>query len=163
MADANIILGYELGRGLSRGITTVPAPLQDPRRLARLVDDVDCLLLVDGHGSSNWARAGDNLRAMAQKAQDAMPEVTDSLIRAGVTLRLWAGCLWAAKPLDRPHLTASERGATFTHDIDPRAATHELFRAGVEAAPAFNALPSRSAAPPSLEGVPSSSPVRRHL
>jgi hypothetical protein len=100
---------------------------------------------------------------MARKAEKTMPDVPDTLIRTGVTLRLWAGCLWAAKPLDRPELAAADRVAIFTQDIDPRAVADELFRAGVEAAPLFNALPSRSGTPPSLDGVPEVSPVRRHL
>jgi hypothetical protein len=164
MADTNIFIGYDLGRGLAPTSATLPTDLAEPVCLAQFMDDVDCTLIVDGAGNYDWVKTGTCLREMAEKSMLVLPDVADPIARVGITLRLWAGCLWAAKPLDRPELSSEFRAQLFTRDIDPRAANDPLFRAGVEAAPAFNALPTRSGPkPPCLDGVPADSAVRRHL
>jgi hypothetical protein len=99
---------------------------------------------------------------MALQAAPLMPEVTYPIERLGITLRLWAGCVWAAKPLDRHYLTADDRAAVFSA-VDQLASEDPVFEAGVEAAPLLNALPTRNQHPPALDGVPDTSPVWRHL
>lgn len=164
MADRNIFIGYDLGCGLAPRPGPLPAELEDPVRLAQFVDEIDCTLVVDGNGDEDWVGTGGHLRRMAEKSGAVIPVVADPITRAGMTLRLWAGCVWAAKPLDRPELTSAFRETIFRQDIDPRANDDPLFRAGVEAAPAFNALPTRTGRKrPCLDGVPMESAVRRHL
>jgi hypothetical protein len=173
MADRNIFIGYDLGCGLAPQPGRLPAELRDPGQLAKFVDEIDCTLVVDGNGNEDWVNAGEHLRNMAEKSLGVMPRRTDPVTRLGMTLRLWAGCVWAAKPLDCPELTPEFRGTIFKQDIDPRATKDPLFRAGVEAAPAFNALPNakrkqaalprrrptglRSASPRQLRGLGSRS------
>jgi hypothetical protein len=78
-----------------------------------------------------------------------MPTVSDPLDRIAIALRLWAGCLAAAKTI----ADATRSG------IDATAANDGLFRAGVEAARMFKRLRGQ---PFFLDGVPERSAVRRY-
>lgn len=160
MADANIFLGYEFGRALSRGVDALPDGLTEPSGVARFVDEVDKPLFVDGNGTWDWLKAGEYLQRMADAARRVFPGIPDPA-PLGIALRLWAGCIWAAKVIDRPEISTTERHHYFAEDIDPRARADRVFRAGEEAAAALNSL--RGSPKPSLDGVPKDSPVRRHL
>ena len=50
VADANILLGYELGREVSGTFVVLPDGLNDPTTVARFVDELDKPLFVDGEG-----------------------------------------------------------------------------------------------------------------
>jgi hypothetical protein len=92
-----------------------------------------------------------------------MPNIVDSLERLSITLRVWAGCLAAAKAIADETLSGPNTTAVRVELfgwIDPSAATDALFRSGVEAAPAFKTLRGESYW---LDGVPDASPVRRHV
>jgi hypothetical protein len=158
VADANIFLGLELGRHLSADV--FPDGLNDPSAVALFVDEVDKPLFVDGNGAWDWFRAGEYLQHMAEAGRKVFPDMPDPA-PLGIALRLWAGCIWAAKVIDRPTISGAERHRHFTQDIDPRAHADRAFSAGVEAAVALNAL--RGSSKPNLDGVPPDSPVRRHL
>jgi hypothetical protein len=158
VADPNIFLGYELGLRLSGEVAA--GDLNDPIVVARFVDEVDKPLFVDGIGAWDWVRAGQYLQQMADAGRRIFPGIPDPA-PLGFALRLWAGCIWAAKIIDRPAIPAAERHRYFSQDIDPRARADRVFGAGVEAAAALNALRGRSE--PTLDGVPVHSPVRRHL
>jgi hypothetical protein len=80
--------------------------------------------------------------------------------RASIALRLWAGCLDAAKTIaletrDGPN-SPELRAAAFAQ-IDSVAETDPIYGAGVEAAPAFKVLRRQSY---SFDGVPAGSRVR---
>jgi hypothetical protein len=109
MADRNIFIGYDLGCGLAPRPGPLPAELEDPVRVAQFVDEIDCTLVVDRNRDEDWVRTGEHLREMAEKSGSVMAEIADPIMRVGMTLRLWAGCVWAAKPLDRPELTSAFR------------------------------------------------------
>ena len=69
-----------------------------------------------------------------------MPDVTDPVVRLNICLRLWAGCLSAAKTIaleTRSGLNTPElRKEIFTTKVDVLASNDPIYRAGVEAAPA---------------------------
>lgn len=93
-----------------------------------------------------------------------MRSIPDEFDRLSVALGLWSGCLSAAKVIalgtrSGPN-TPEIRRAAFEGYIDPAAASDNVFRAGVEAAPAFKALRSEAI---DLEGVPADFSVRRFI
>ena len=83
------------------------------------------------------------------------------LDQVSIALRLWAGCLDAAKTIALETLSgpnaASNRAAAFSQ-IESVAKNDPVYRAGVEAAPSF--LNARGQ-PYELEGVPAGAAVRR--
>lgn len=158
MADSNIFLGYQLGRSLAFDVS--PNGLDDPAAIARFVNDIDKPLFVDGDGRWDWVKAGQHLQRMADAGRREFRGSPDPE-PLGIALRLWAGCIWAAKVIDRPHISPADRRRHFSEHIDPHARADRVFRAGVEAAPALNAL--RGSLAPNLDGVPRDSPVRRHI
>lgn len=63
----------------------------------QFIEQSDRPLLVDGQGVPQWGGMGAHLRDIAVSSADVMPEIGDPLDRVSITLRLWAGCLEAAK------------------------------------------------------------------
>lgn len=163
MADPNLPVALGLGRVLAPHGPSLPAALADVRRRAEFVNEIDCTWLVDGEGAVQWADFGRRLENAATASTSAMPEVGDPLERMSIALRLWAGCLSAAKTIAEDTRsgmnTAADRSQVFARVIDPTAAADPVFRAGVEAAPALHALRGQ---PCFLDGVPTDSSVRRY-
>src|SRR5205823_4376788 len=100
---------------------------------------------------------------LAELSRALIPDVQDPVSRVNLVLRLWSGCLSAAKTIAEstrsgPN-TAEERRRVFETIIDSIAAVDIIYAAGVEAAPAFKRLADQ---PYFFEGVPESSCVRRH-
>lgn len=154
-------IAFFLGQGLEREKLTLPRELADVKVRAQFIEQRDRPLLVDGQGVPQWVGMGTHLRDIAVNSADAMPDVGDPLDRVSITLRLWAGCLEAAKAIayktrSGPNSEVS-RAEAFKR-IDEISAMDELFRAGEEAAPAFKAIRSD---PYCFDGVPSNSAVRK--
>lgn len=140
----------------------LPEPLADVGERARFILDIDAPLLVDRDGVAQWAGLGQRLQEMARLSAAVMPDLPDQLERVSVALRLWAGCLMAAKAIREEILSGpnTEAGrAEQSAEIDGLCETDPLFRAGVEAAPAF--LGGRGQRY-YFDGVPATAPVRRH-
>lgn len=105
---------------------------------------------------------GASINAFIDKSASLLPDEPDPIERLNVVLRLWSGCLMAAKEiadetLDGPN-TIEGRQERFPA-IDAAARGDRIFEAGVEAAPAFKDLEEQHY---SLGGVPDDSPVRRY-
>jgi hypothetical protein len=103
---------------------------------------------------------GASIRVFIEASEPHLPDVPDPLDRLNITLRLWSGCLLAAKgialeTLDGPN-TPEGRRAAFA-DIDEVARNDAIFEVGVESAPAF-----KGEEPVCFDGVPEHSPVRRY-
>jgi hypothetical protein len=83
---------------------------------------------------------------------------------ASILLRLWSGCVMAAKTI--AHETRSGpntpemRGYIFKNMLDPICLRDPIFSAGIEAAPAFKELRKE---PYSFDGIPTNSVVKIHL
>lgn len=155
-------IALELSRGFEREPLELPAPLAKVSRRAQFIDAIDGPLLVDGAGVWQWADMATRLRDIAETSLPVMPDVSDPFDRIAIALRLWAGCLSAAKVIaaetrSGPNTRAS-RSAAFS-DIDGVTAHDDLFRAGMEAAPAFKDGRGQTYC---LDGVPHGSPVHRH-
>jgi hypothetical protein len=151
-----------LGRLLEYRPLALPEPLTDVQARAQFILKVDKPLLVDGDGIHQWRQFGIHLEQIANDSQELMPELPEDYDRVSVALRLWAACLMAVKTI-RPETRSGPNNpdgrAQAFQSIDQLAAADALYRAGVEAAPAF--LDARNQ-DYSFDGVPADSPVRLH-
>jgi DNA-binding MarR family transcriptional regulator len=142
----------------------LPASLKDPRRRAKLVDSIDAPLISGSIlASLEQGEKQRRLILVAEVAASLMPEVKDTTTKSNIALRLWAGCISAAKMIaletkSGPN-TPEIRDRAFTL-IDSIAREDAIYRAGVESAPAFKKLRLQ---PISLESVPKQSAVRRFV
>jgi hypothetical protein len=161
--DPNMDIALRVARGLAREPLELPAELADVNTRATFILAIDKPLLFDGDGVAQWVEFGAQLSAIAQLSADVMPELATELERISVALVLWAGCILAVKAIALETRsganTIAGRAEAFA-TIDKLAVEDPLFRAGVEAAPAFK---THRLQPYSLDGVPEGSPVRRHL
>jgi hypothetical protein len=146
------------------GLPQLPASLNDVRRRANLVHAIneilpkgDLLFLLSGEEIAR------RLTETANLSQPYMPDVADPLQRINISLRLWAGCLDAAKTIALGtrggENTPAIRTETFTRRIDPIARADPVYAAGVEVAPTVKCVNWRQDY--SFDGVPVSSVVRR--
>jgi hypothetical protein len=163
MFDPNMQIGLSLGRALALQPLELPTALTDINRRAGFIAQLDKPLLVDIDGVAQWVEFGEHLGAIAELSAGVMPEVPAELDRVSIALRLWAGCIMAAKAIAFETRsganTTSGRTQEFTV-IDQWAGEDRLFRAGVEAAPAFKTGREQKY---SLDGVPTDSSVRRYV
>jgi hypothetical protein len=137
----------------------LPASLQSFQRRAELVHAIDGPFWQQMDLDSLVSVLARRVGEVADRSAPFMPDVPDPLHRLNIALRFWSGCLDAAKTIapatnSGPN-TPESRAATMA-TIDARAAD-AVYRAGVEAAPAFKRLRDQ---PYSLDGVPEYSPVR---
>lgn len=140
----------------------LPKSLKDSRKRARLVNEIDGKLIAESllANLSSEEKRG-RLGMVAGSTASLMPDVGDANTRTNISLRLWAGCISAAKMISDRTLTAPntpETRAIAFAVIDRKAQEDALYRAGVESAPAFKRLRLQEYY---LEGVPAQSPVRR--
>jgi len=105
----------------------------------------------------------EKMQALATFSSTYIPDCSDSGSRVNLTLRLWSGCVAAAKTIATDTMsglnTSADRARIFSEFIDPNSQVDEIFKAGVEAAPAFKALSNQEI---SFEGVPRDSCVRNY-
>lgn len=159
--DPNMALAYLFAEHLGRA-PDLPVSLRDVDRRAELVDAVDGSFITGSSLPEVLARLADRLRSVAEITRESLPDpdIPDGLTRVNVTLRLWAGCISAAKTIaseTRSGANTPELRASIFAEIDSIADRDAIYRAGVEAAPAFKRLRKQ---PWSLDGVPARSPVR---
>jgi len=110
------------------------------------------------------ARGAARALELSERLAAYIPDVPEAITRVNIGLRLWSGCLSAAKTIapetkSGPN-TQDGRHQIFTEIIDPIAENDPIYAAGVEAAPAFKVLRSE---PYFLDGVPGGSRVRRYV
>lgn len=161
MYDPNMETALRWANSLSSD-SVLPASLTDRGRRAELVKVIDDplprgpLLLHQLPQEEAQRR----LQEVALLSKEFVPDVPDDGKRVSIVLRLWSGCLMAAKTIAEetrsgPN-TPEIRRTTFEQVIDPQAESDAVFRAGVEAAAAFKRLRKQAY---SFEGVPGGSSV----
>ncbi len=163
MFDPNMQIGLSLGHALAFQTLDLPSALVDINRRAQFIDEIDKPLLVDVDGVAQWDEFGKHLYVISKKSFGVMPEFPSEPDRVSITLRLWAGCITAAKAIafETRSGANTETGRVQAFlEIDRLAVEDPLFGAGAEAAPAFK---TRRDQRYSLDGVPTDSPVRRHI
>ena len=149
-------------------IPDLPSSLDKVQTRAELVKAINVPLIIDLQGRASLLfqispedkeRRFDELGKISLKY---IPDISDETTRINITLRLWSGCLSAAKTIAMETLsdknTSGIRQQIFTSMIDPTARSNEIYRAGVESAPALKRSLNE---PISFDGVPENSSVRR--
>jgi hypothetical protein len=145
--------------------SALPASLAEVTRRAELVNAIDGPLPRGPLLLHQLPReeAERRLQEIALVSKEFVPDIPDDRTRVSMVLRLWSGCLMAAKTIATETLsgpnTPEGREAIFNEAIDPQARVDEVFRAGVEAAPAFKRLRRQAY---SFGGVPKESPVTKY-
>lgn len=144
---------------------SLPASLADPESRAALVHAIDGELVWLGTHAivpedvsvvlgpvltqevnilAVTARSAARALEIAERTAALIPEVPDAKTRVNISLRLWSGCMSAAKTI--AHETRSGPNTSegclriFAEIIDPIAENDPIYAAGVEAAPAFKRL-----------------------
>ena len=119
-------------------------------------------LFADFSGNLNVEDKKKQLMKIGRVSKIYMPDVKDDGVRQNISLRLWSGCLSAAKTIAPQTMaganTPEQREQAFRH-LDPVAQADAIFCAGVESAPSFKRLLREDF---SFEGVPDESPVRKY-
>ena len=146
----------------------LPSSLQNVIQRAKLVNNIDTpnlanALFLEFQGELNPEDKEQCLSEIARLSKSHIPDVHDKNVRINIALRLWSGCLSAAKTIalqtrggpNKPE----DRASIFSSKIDPLAQEDPIYCAGVEAAPSFKRLRNE---PYSFEGVPEKSVVRRY-
>ena len=140
----------------------LPKSLEDPQVRARLIEKINWHFQESLLPFLPTEVALDRARRTAQLAREFLPDVEDTWTVANVVLRLWSGCIAAAKGIAEETRggpqTPEERSRHFTEVLDPISAEDPIHKAGVEAAPLFKSLRGE---PVVFDGVPDKSPVRR--
>jgi hypothetical protein len=164
--DPNMSIAYECAELLGH-IDSIPESLKEVIKRAKYLDFADKEMIM---GSKLWEfnnkqQIESFLANMDEKSIPWIYDVINGKQRINITLRLWAGCLDAAKNLR--YKTASEqiitpeiRATAFKESIDPKASSDPIYFAGVEAAPILKKLRNE---PIFTDGIPLDSPVMNHL
>jgi hypothetical protein len=141
----------------------VPSSLMDVNMRARFVDEMDGPFIPDTDDVRQFLAAiARRLAAIDAVARRHMPDVADGLVRVNIALRLWAGCISAAKTIAHetrsgPNTPAIRREQMT--QIDEVAQADAIFAAGVEAGPVLKGLRGQGY---SFEGVATNARVRRY-
>lgn len=177
MSDPNMITAYSWATGIFQ--QTLPASLTDAEKRAELVYKINSLLIRDKNGLSadiplkdlDSDDKNDRLNKIAQMSITYLTEQMDEKLRKNILLRLWTGCMDAAKAIRFSSVAGIRNGVvieapiTTQHRqilfqlIDLLAKTDLIYAAGVEAAPLYKKLVKQYY---SFSGVPSDSIVRKY-
>ncbi|MFL6320256.1 MAG: hypothetical protein ACJ72Q_07265 [Nitrososphaeraceae archaeon] len=172
--DPNMSIAYEWSKPLE-AIDSIPESLHDVINRAKYLDFVYKNMIA---GSKLWELNNkQQIESFLTKIDEgSIPwiyDIADGKQRINITLRLWAGCLDAAKYLQDKYVsrrndgTVSEaiitpdmRAKAFKKTINPKASLDTIYYTGVEAAPVLRKIREQ---PTYSDGIPSDSPVMNHL
>lgn len=165
MPDSNMLYAYFWACRLPQDI--LPISLKDVEIRAILIDKIDFPIT----GENNTANIllefmtederQFRLERALRVADSFLTDLISEISKKSVILRLWSGCLDAAKTVATETLdgaTSPERRKQQFFQIDIFAKWDSIYRAGVETAPA---LKKRRKQYYSFGGIPNDSPVRR--
>ncbi len=165
MPDSNMLYAYFLACRLPED--TLPTSVKDVETRAILIDKIDFLITEEGNTANilleymtedeRQIRLGKALRIADSFLTDQISEIS----KKSVILRLWSGCLDAAKSIATETLdgtTSPESRKEHFFQIDIFARWDSVYRAGVQTAPALKKIRKQYY---SFDGVPNDSPVRR--
>ena len=180
MSDSNMLITYSWAAGLFQ--QELPSSLMDVEKRAKLVNEINApliqgnnrdsltvnLMLIDLDSKEEDHRLDD----IAQNSLTYLTEQMDNKLRKNILLRLWTGCMEAAKAIRFSYvagirdgivieapITHEYRQALFTSLIDLLSKVDLVYAAGVEAAPIYKKLVKEYY---SFAGVPTNSIVRKY-
>jgi hypothetical protein len=178
MSDPNIITAYSWAAGIFQ--QKLPASLTDAEKRAELVYEINTPLVKRKNGPSTDVLLKDldiddknnRLKKIAQISMTYLTEQMDEKLRENILLRLWTGCIDAAKAIRFSSVAGIRNGViieapiTTQHRhisfqlIDLLAKTDLIYAAGVEVAPVYKKLIKQYY---SFNGISSDSIVRNCL
>jgi hypothetical protein len=180
MSDPNLITAYSWAAGIMFQ-NELPSSLTDVDKRAMLVNEINTPLIQGKnipslHASSFLMDLDDNEKSLRLDhiVQISTPYLTEDLednTRKNILLRLWTGCMDAAKAIRFNYVAGIKSGhvteapitveyrRTLFSLIDLLARTDPIFRGGVEAAPSLKKILKEHY---SFNGVPANSVVRRY-
>jgi hypothetical protein len=143
MVDPTMRMARELANEIGPA-PQLPASLADPRQRVRLVETIERALSgrVDDASEDRWRASLGAVFTHLATDRDLLPDVEAGPERKSILLRLWSGCIAAAKtialetragPNDEPLRTA---GSLL---LETNCAGDPIYKAGVEAAAMFKA------------------------
>jgi hypothetical protein len=174
MSDSNMLTTYSWAASLFQ--QELPSSLIDVEKRARLVNEINSpliqgnsnIMLIDLEGQKKDSRLDD----IAKTGLTYLTEQMDHKLRKNILLRLWTGCMEAAKAIRFSYvagirdgvvieapITHEYRQALFSSLIDLLSKIDLVYAAGVEAAPVYKKLLKEHY---SFAGVPLNSIVRRY-
>lgn len=163
VVDPNMNIAIQWANGIGPP-PALPLLLENVEKRARFADAIDNSLINNSllHTLTGDQKA-QRLKDIAAISREYIPDDGDDNIRANIALRLWSGCLSAAKTIavetKSGQNTTEMRTSIFSEMIDSKAKEDPIYCAGVEAAPSFKKLRNQDY---SLEGVPENSAVRKY-
>ena len=165
MADSNMLYAYFWASRLPQ--ETLPISIKDVEVRAILIDKIDFLITGEGNTANTLLeymsederqiRLGKCLSITDSFLSDKISEIS----KKSVILRLWSGCLDAAKSIATETLdgiTSPERRKEQFFQIDTFTKWDSIYCAGVEAATALKKIRKQYY---SFDGVSYDSPVRK--
>jgi hypothetical protein len=180
MSDSNMLTTYSWAASLFQ--QGLPTSLIDIEKRANLVAEINGPLIQGNSRTSLPANImlkdldvkekDRRLDEIAQSSLNYLTEQMDNKVRKNILLRLWTGCMEAAKAIRFSYvagirdgivteapITEEYRQALFTSLIDLLSRVDLVYAAGVEAAPVYKKLAKEHY---SFAGVPPNSIVRRY-
>lgn len=177
MSDSNMITAYSWAAGLFQ--QELPSSLIDIQTRAKLVNEINTRLIKGENQSTEVnmlfslspAEAGHRLDEIAQISMPYLSEQIDDKLRKNILLRLWTGCMEAAKAIRFTAVAGIRDGAVIEAPIsveyrrsifnliDLLSKTDLIYGSGVESAPAYEKLVKEYY---SLNGVPLNSIIRKY-
>jgi hypothetical protein len=164
MPDTNMLYALIWASKLSQ--ETLPASLKDVEIRAILVDKIDFPLTREGNSANilleymSEDEREVRLRKVLRIADSFLVEQIPKISKKNVILRLWSGCLDAARSIStetHDGTTSPDSRKAHFFQIDLFAKWDSIYRAGVLTAPALKKLRKQYY---SFDGVLSNSPVR---
>src|SRR5438128_3620269 len=175
MSDSNLITAYSWAAGLSQQV--LPSSLTDIEKRAKLVNEINTPLIKAKNGQDEMLIDLDapekdrRLNEIAQISMSYLTEQIDDILRKNILLRLWTGCMEAAKAIRFTYVAGIRNGVVFEAPIsieyrqslfnliDLLSKTDLIYGSGVETAPAYKKVVKEYY---SLNGVPSNSIIRKY-
>jgi len=175
MSDSNMITAYSWAAGLFQQV--LPSSLADIEKRARLVNEIDTSLVKGKNGQNKILidlddpESDQRLNEIAQISIPYLTEQIDDILRKNILLRLWTGCMEAAKAIRFTYVAGIRNGVVIEAPIsieyrqslfnliDLLSKTDLIYGSGVEAAPAYKKVVKEYY---SLNGVPSNSIIRKY-
>ena len=175
MSDSNLITAYSWAAGLSQQV--LPSSLTDIEKRAKLVNEINTPLIKAKNGQDEMLIDLDapekdrRLNEIARKSIPYLTEQIDDILRKNILLRLWTGCMEAAKAIRFTYVAGIRNGVVFEAPIsieyrqslfnliDLLSKTDLIYGSGVETAPAYKKVVKEYY---SLNGVSSNSIVRKY-
>jgi hypothetical protein len=170
-----MITAHSWAAGLFQQV--LPSSLADFEKRAKLVNEINTPLVKAKIGQDKMLIDLDALERdhrLNEIAQISIPYLTeqiDDILRKNILLRLWTGCMEAAKAIRFTYVAGIRNGIVIEAPISIEyrqslfnliellSKTDLIYRSGVEAAPAYKKVVKEYY---SLNGVPSNSIIRKY-